>query len=231
MNRINRTLYELMLNIYRNVPANYSNCAREAGVGIDMAKRAWLQGWDYEWALPIRDVLAEEAEAARAARARSQILEIEHMERMRKEAREDAIKARAQEGRMVQGARGVSLGLIGTVIDVLSAAKSMSAEIKHRIDGEGTCETCGASYGLAGYKISTIMKTLKGVTSVATEAVNVSKEAMKMERIHLGRPETVIGIDDTRDENLTKEEIAAEIEELARDLGVSADNLSLRTDH
>lgn len=218
---LTREMYFSMVDAYREKPANYAHCVRVTGVGKALAKRAWERGWldyGYSWAPAIKVFLQQEEEYARSYRAKKRLERLEAEEEYRDLAREDAIRARAEEGKMVEGSRSLSMGLLGQGMKLTSIGKTLIEELETRSLGSGKCKSCGCQLGLSKMKVSELVMLVKRMATISSEAVAVGKESMRMERLHLGRPETILGIDDSSAE-LTEEDIIAEMKAIAKEIG------------
>lgn len=133
---IDHATYLKALSYYSVHPGDITGCARHIGRSVKIASRFWHGPPYSEPALqarcpvPMREVLEKEAEAATALRARQeredrQQREAEERARERDDAsvaREERIKQRAQEQRMLQGLGAIVSNHIGNYIQQMAQA-------------------------------------------------------------------------------------------------------------
>jgi len=163
-----------------------------------MAKRAYDRGWPTApWAKPINIVLEEDKVSARSLRAQQRTDEFLEQEAVRTSARNDAIEARAQEGQMVKMARGASLALLTHVLQSLRTVQPLAEELKRAVLEDAKVLDARDIFGL-----------LDRVARLTTQATQTAQVAMRMERLHLGEPEAVLGLELTA---VSTEDIHAEL--------------------
>lgn len=179
---ITQHLYDSLLVAYRERPGNHSNAARVAGCERRMARRAFESGWErMPWAVPIKIVLDREQVTARAARHKDRSDEYELMAEAQKLAQQDAVDARTQEARLVKMSRGGALALLSHCIRALKATQPLLDQLETEVQsGE--------------LKAGGIIKLLDRVAHMTSQAVMLSKETMRMERLHLGEPEQIVSM-------------------------------------
>lgn len=176
-------LYDSLVLAYREKPGNHSNAGRVAGCDRRMAKRAWETGWErLPWAKPIQAVLRDEQVQARAAIHRDRRDEYMREEKLRAEAAAEAAEARAQEGKLVKTSRGSALALLGQTVRALRAAQPFIRSL----------EQAGAT--ASDMPPEQALRILDRISRMTANAIQVSKDVMKLERMHLGEPDEVIGV-------------------------------------
>ena len=209
---IDQHTYDLLLSAYRERPGNHTNAARVAACDRRMAKRAWESGWEKApWATPIKGALEGEQLSARAERARSRTEEFLVHQNERDAARMDAIESRAQELQGLKMARGASLAMFNSLLRVIRDVQPIADRVRAMTDD---IENVSPERALA---------TLERVSRIAATATNTAQTVMRMERLHAGEPEAVLGIAmaDLTSDDITAE--LAEIESALRLAGADAD--------
>lgn len=226
--RISPEVYTLLLDAYRQEPAKHNRAAKIARTSHKMATRAWHMGWTdtHAWARPIREVLEEESIEARAA-----MIQREHDERIaaqqqeiaarreaarkaeeeRDAARRQAVEARTQEGQMVRLSRANTLGLLGSLAKLQPAVSHLADQLRAAI----------LSGQIDPLDAAPLMRT---IATTVKDAVYASQIVVELERLHLGSPTAIIGVQTLE---MTPAEAAREIEDAkaaldrARAMGLS----------
>jgi len=179
---ITRELYDMLLTAYRESPGNASNAARYAGVGRRFARRAWDTGWEkHPWARPIMDVITDEQSESRAMRGAERLAEYRDAAKMRDMARTDAIEQRAAESRTLKMARGASMALLNATLNALRAAQPLSERM--------------AEMNTDDVDPKTVIQLVERVARLTGTATQTAHAVMRMERLHMGEPETIVGVD------------------------------------
>lgn len=205
---VTREMYDLLIDGYREQPGNASFAARAAGCDRRTAARGWNKGWldlkNHEWAVPIRDVIKNEMLSARAERQRLQEKEKEAVALERSRARQDAVKSAGEEAQAAQVARtsaiamgGVAQSLIRTLLPLLKKLP----ELVEKAD-------------------LTAKETIKAIgdTAFIVRSTNDSiRTSLEIERIRLGEPTDIIGIQSQLEE-VTAEEAVEELLGIERTL-------------
>jgi len=184
-----------ILDVFRQAPKDYAQVVKTCGVSRETAKKAWEYGWpDRDWP-PIKLIMKDEGLLARAERAKKEqaraLIDREAMlaEQAKKEAearlqaRQDAIMARAQEGKMVALSRGNTIALQAAAARLMKIAVESARELEEDIKAKRLQMTP--------------KEKVKFVTSVAylnESIVRAAKINIEMERQLLGEPTEVIGI-------------------------------------
>lgn len=211
---ITRTQHDALLAAFRERPGTYSFAADRAGVDEKTAKKAWLEGWPNVgngWARPLRVVLAEEAQTARdeariaAARA-ANLAAVPQDEIERAKAKLAAVQWHVREGELAHGAIVNAGGLLGIVNALLQAAVPLAQQVKAAIEKEGPA--LGARAGA---------QLLREIGNFTRDASAAAKEAVELERLHLGQPGQIVGVADAT-KPMTLEEAAQELADGARTL-------------
>ena len=209
---IDQQTYDLLLAAYRERPGNHTNAASVAHCDRRMAKRAFESGWPKApWATPIKLALEGEQVSARAERARTRTSEFIAAQTERDHARQDAIDARSQELQGLKMARGVSLATFNALLRVMRDIQPLADRVRVMTDD------------LDNVTPERALATLDRVARLAATATNTAQTVMRMERLHAGEPEVVLGVAmaDLTSGDITTE--LAEIEAALRIAGLAAD--------
>ena len=226
--KISPEIYTILLDAYRNAPASHRAAARAAQCSEKTATRAWSVGWTetHGWARPIREVLEAETLEARAqmlqreqderiAAARREIEARREAARKAEEEREagrrQAVEARTQEGQMVRLSRANTLGLLGSLAKLQPAVSHLADQIRAAILS-GSVDPSDAA------------PLLKTVSSVVRDAITASQIVVELERLHVGNPTAIIGVQSmemSADEAVREIEDAKAALDRARALGLS----------
>lgn len=200
--QITQELYESLCIAFKDKPGNCSNAARVAGCDRRMAKRAWEKGWKYApWAIPIKVALQRDQVEARAVRAQIRTREYLDAEQIRDQARQDAIESRAEEGELVRLARRATIDLMGQTVLTIEAARAVTQRLHQAV-------TTGGVDSLSPGQCLSLMEKL---AKTSASAVSTGQAVMRMERLHMGQPETIVGVDMG---GLTDQDISSELREI-----------------
>lgn len=117
--RVTQSFYDSLLDLFRQKPGVYSWVAKHAGCNHRTALRAWQEGWPRLGFGPIRDLLLQEQAEARARLLRAEAEMISAAEQARKDAREQAIRAREAEGKILFAGRESTLAALAATRSIL----------------------------------------------------------------------------------------------------------------
>lgn len=178
--------YDLLLAFYRREGPKFTEASRAAKCSLKVARSAWQTGWrGLPWAEPIEKVTREEQEAARARRLQLEREEIEKADAVRKQARQDAIEARAQEARSAKLSRANGMLFAASVTKMLGSLSKVAGEIERRVNDPNILTT------LPPQELRKLVQTISGATR---EGQNIIRTALEIERIVTGQPIAVIGM-------------------------------------
>ncbi len=189
--RVTREQFDEMVRSFREKPGRFQPAARAADVHHRTAKRAWERGWDSPaWARPIREVILDEQRAARALN--EEAVQAERGARARKVeerelARIDTARERTREAEGVRAAMSSALSLLANlgILSKASIAVSQAAAKDLLKDV--------AANKVTWRQAMPFIKTLSLVGERATQQLKGAMEAM---RLHLGRPQEILGVID-----------------------------------
>lgn len=184
---ITKEFYDALVQGFAAHPGNAAAAARAAGCDPRTAKRAWVIGWpQYEWARPIKTVIAEQQAAARAL-AEQREREREQAEReghrqaaanVATKAMMDAAREREVDGQVARAAKQNALAAQATAMNLLKRG--------HKISEELTVDELR--------KLSTRdrVRALKVIAEFAQTATLTSEAAIKLERTIMGEPDAIV---------------------------------------
>jgi len=208
---VTRAQYTALIAAYREKPGVASVAAEKVGIDRKTAKRAWERGWPDVgggWATPIRVIIEREQESARsravleAARARD-ATEVPQDAVERAKAAEVTVEWRKEEGKLAHGAIVNAGGLLRVVNSLLQATIPLAERVKASIASET-------------FKAADGVRVIRDVTMLAARANETARTAVELERLHLGEPSAIIGVQDAR--QLTPLEAAEVIDHAAHAL-------------
>ena len=211
---VTRAQYDLMVAAFREKPGTWEHAGRAGGVAPRTAKVAWETGWPSlgnGWAKPIRDLLAAEqtdarAEAVLAAARAQQVAQVPQDETERARAKLAAVQWAVREGELAHGAIVNAGGLLQIVNALLQAAVPLASQVKAAIAKEGP--PLGARAGA---------QLLKEIGAFTRDAGAAARDAVELERLHLGQPGQIVGVTDAA-KPMTFAEAEREIEDGMRAL-------------
>lgn len=197
--RVDQAVFDKLLEAYRLDPGNHSAAARHAAVTRRTAKHAWAVGYpDRPWgSKPIKDMLADETELARARvelEEERETLEEERLaleaEREREAARQNAIRAKEQEAQLISAARaGALLGLRSAVQAAPGLQKAMV-----RL-GQELEDMSAQGKALTPKEVAQLSSIMRRYSSTLRELNAAGQISMEMERLFLGEPSKIIGVE------------------------------------
>ncbi len=197
--RITPEVYDLLLEAYRNAQGNVSAAARFAKCHRRTAKRGWEDGWDHDWAPAIKEVIEQEQIMARARieeeeagppadtlDTRGQYLAAQQD---RIQAKENAIKARAEEGHMIEGARKSVMQVEDANLKLGKGIQLIAKRLAKELDKMASDKK--------GFSVPEAISILKSYSSMVRDAAHSAKVAVDMERLHLGEATQIISTQPT----------------------------------
>jgi hypothetical protein len=196
--------YEALVEAYRKIGRNYSAVAREVGCNPKTSQRAWERGWvdsvpPLPWAIPIRDVIAEDQIQARAKLARDneskagQVAKANEVALQKKvesevtDAISDAAAAKAEEAQVVRSMRRHTMMGLGALAHIRKFA--LPRLVQFLIDDIRQREASGV-----GMKTHEVLANLRRIEEVSKALSEQAQRAIEMERKILGEPDTIVGI-------------------------------------
>ncbi len=199
-----RELYDLLVGAFRERPGEFTVVSQMVGCTRACATHAWKKGWvpRVPWAKPISLLLEEEKEAARALVAQRNLSEAEEAGLLREQARREAIEAHAAEGQMVRLARSDATSLLAAVGKLQPSLHRLSEKLGRMLMDDGEKMTRREAAALLGM----LSRTTK-------EALAAGQVAIELERLHLGAPTQILGVQDVGE--MSTEEAVREIEAAA----------------
>jgi hypothetical protein len=202
--RVDQETWDKLVAAYREDPGNYSHAARACLVQRKTARRAYEVGYpDRPWgAKSIRQLLFEEQELARS---RLQLVEdqaqleddrlVLEAERNREAARQHALRAKEQEATLVAGSRAAAMRGLAAVMEAAPGIKAacvrLTAELEKLSLHDGD---------LSPKQLGAVSSITRRFSSTLRELVQAGQMAMEMERLYLGQPTEIVGVQTALDE-------------------------------
>lgn len=213
--RVDQTIvYPKLLDAFREDPGNINHAAEKSRVNWNTADRAWRVGVKTLGYPPIKLVLAEEQEKARALLEADRLAKIAERRREIEAASENAVKARKQEGQMVALTRGQSLNALTAVTVLSGEARALAEAVKGQLQverqkllewtayeaalvgGDSNAQPpawhTSKSHGTGVRSLEAILSILQKSAGYAMQITHCARQAMEMERLHLGEPLAVV---------------------------------------
>ena len=213
--RLSVQFYEALVQAYRDNPSNHAAAAKAVGCARKTAKRGWDEGWDkFEWAPPIKDVIAQEEVIARARiqqewEAEEAKLELlaegkpadtisadrraAHLDAQaeRAKAKEQAIAARAAEGKMVDAIRRVVSAGAGGLLRQGEGINALAERVNTELLALSKAKV---GTGPKDFRIGPALSTLRKYATAGRDLSQAAQNAVELERMHLGEPGKIVGI-------------------------------------
>ena len=214
---ITRDLYEKLVEAFRASPGDHNGVARLVQVSFRTARKSWYTGWkSYEWARPIKDVIENDRVSARA-----ELLEeapdtapavvneklLVKATNLVKSAKHDATESRVEEAKLVRATRQVgmmALGAMGKLLPgIIKLSEATSLQLEKLAKSDHLNERAALNL------LNSFARSYNQITLSA-------KTAMEMERLYLGEPTSILGIQMDEVEDMTLEECLAESKAMER---------------
>lgn len=209
--RVTQEMYEALVQAYREQPGIHARAAKAAKTTPSTATKGWHKGWPKRGWPPIKDLMKAEQLEARAQASEARRLgalayeqqqrddfqaRLEDLSRqandMKLKAREDAIRTRKEEGEMVQMSRGAIRLNLGALI-------KLSQEVLNKVVPQLVAQIeSGYVIGATGRKRKLTthdqLKLMNQLALLLSRIIPESERAIKMERLLLGEPTEIIGL-------------------------------------
>lgn len=202
---IDREMYDKMIVAFREFGQNYAKVSRVVGLGSRTVKKAWEEGWPKKNFKPIKESIADDQLAARSSIEQAQQMAIDEREKMLNEARDNAIRSRKQEGQMTQMTRGGAINVLAMALKLLKASGPLVREIEEEILSELAKPKEERSLDVKG-----MMDMLERISRYTHQGSTLADVAMRLERLYLGAPETILGV---QVEEMTPQQAMVELRE------------------
>ncbi|HHH30691.1 MAG TPA: hypothetical protein ENK57_20435 [Polyangiaceae bacterium] len=202
----------------------YAAAAKVAECDARTAKRGFVKGWPDYGLDSIADIVAAEQAAARAA-IQGELSEaaeasVAVVAKEKAAARADAIKARAEEGKLVRAARGNIVELLENGRELLAGYRKLAprvskliAAIEKKIDKLLAEESETTDIGEMLDLVERTAAVLWRLSTSARASTSAGMQALQMERLLLGQPTEIIGVTDL--DAMDEDEAIAELEAAA----------------
>jgi hypothetical protein len=207
---VTREQYEALVEAFWRHGERWQVISDETGLDYYMVRRAWSHGFRAagEWARPISAVIADRQVAVRASLGETSgaTVPLRTPQGEAEKAKAEIIKAREAETLAVRGARENAVLALSTSNRILRQMQAVANEIAERFRGS-TKDIDPAVFVMQFGRLVSVMR----------QSIDAAEAAMRMERMLVGEPEKIIGLQvslDTAD--MSPEEVMRELEAAAR---------------
>lgn len=196
-------VYTRILDGFREHGVNFTRVARYANVHERTARKAYETAWPKRRGMdvPIKDIIDAEMQAARANLATEQITAGVAKIITRDKVRQQAIESREQEGKLVNASRSAATQVMGSILRMGAGVNKLA----ERLNKELEAAAAGNQVNLT--QMFTLLRRYASTVKDTNQAI---RETMEMERLHLGEPTSIIGIQSDVDD-MTMNECIEEI--------------------
>lgn len=205
---ITRETYAKLLEGFRLHPGNIAAVSRYAEVVRRTAQRAWEKGWSNqhgkEWALPIKDIIADEQEKIRAERYKEAEMKQRLIDEDKERAVKDSIKTRAEEAEAANIARGNARVVGAMISNILRSAQPLLKRLQDALKDQATIDK------MSPIQVMEIFASAALVVKRGQEAI---RDALEIERMRVGDPTETIKI---QLEDMSLEDAQKELEGMGR---------------
>lgn len=197
--------FDALLEAYRRDPGNHVAAAAASLLDPRTARKAWEKGLRrFLGHRAIRDLVAEEQEEARAMIIRAERAARDDAATTRRDAKKHAARAFQQEGLLVEDARGATADLLRSARAMFETSQSLGAIVRlrlqemisedeeHRANPQNACPLCERLPGKI--EVDRATNLLAQLTRHLSASVEIAHKVMVMERLHLGRPGEIVGL-------------------------------------
>lgn len=203
--RKSKDLYAIILDGYRNAIAK-SDLASKTGLSYHSLSKVYSEGWpEYPWALPIKDVLAEERRRVRAERAVQATDQRKVEGEIREKARDDAVRAQTQEAAASAQARANALAVANMIGRVVLGCIPLAERIQVMLKNP--------DYKISPREAMNIFRASAYVVRHGNEAI---RAAFEIERLRLGEPTHILRLDN--DEDMSTDDLVEQLASMHRTL-------------
>jgi hypothetical protein len=208
-------LYQRLLDAFRSEPANIHKAAQTAGCTWKTANRMWVTG-SKRFQLPaISTIIREEQEKARAMIEAERLAKAAERRREIEASSEQAVQARKQEGQMTTMVRSQTLAALTSVSVFAKEARGLAEAIQGQVSVERQKLKEWTAYEaelVAGNtaavppvwldtnanvkhqvrSLDSLLAILQRTATYSRDITACARQAMELERLHLGEPLAVI---------------------------------------
>ncbi len=219
-----KVFYPLLIEAFREEPGNVNAAANKAGVTWNTANKAWEKGHMRVGYGPIKELIKQEQQRARTLIEAERQAAIKTQQAEGAKARENAIAARKQEGQMTGLVRASTLHALAAVGTLAKEARQLAEAINSQVALERQKLDQWTAYEAAivrgdpaaaaalkppwvtdqhtgyPYTVDRLLAILNRSADYAGKITHCARQAMEMERVHLGEPIATIGVVDERRE-------------------------------
>ena len=187
--RTDRATWDALVDFYRLHPGATNRAAKQCGVTVKTAVRAWRDGYDEpEWAArSIREILEQEQVDTRAALARAEAEQAQQNAAAQASkdelARLDATKERAREAGAVRMAGSIGVTVLGGAMRLQEMQLKLAEHVAKSVLDE-----------VATGKMTwpTALEVMARTTKLSREATTLARVSMDLMRLHLGENKDLV---------------------------------------
>ena len=190
---ITQKVFEEIIEAYRSNPDNPNGVAIKVKIDRRTAIKSWETGWPNLGMDPIREIFEKERLAARAELQAKQAATRYQMEKERDDAVKHASNARAQEAQMLNLSRASALQSLAVATQLIQSSRQLSVVVKTGVEQIAKKLQDDPESITAG-TIDQCLRWLTAISRISSENNRLAHEAMVMERLHLGEPTSIIGV-------------------------------------
>ena len=179
---IDKVFVDKLTDGFARNPGNASAAARFAGCDHRTARRGWAVGWPKQGFRPLSVVIEERQNAARALAlqrtADERAADQQAAQGLAEKARLDMAKEREAEGHIARTARNNALAALATSSNLLKVGFKISQDL--------------TADDLANLPPKDRVRALKVIAEFNREAVAAADAAVKVERLIMGEPDSIV---------------------------------------
>lgn len=167
----------------------WTTIERLTGLSRNTVTKAWHLGWPKKRWEPIKTVFEREQYEARARIKLEQDAKREQLRKEREASEGQAVESRAEEGQMVQMARGGALEVLTASKELTAVAHKLAELAKERLEQEVANERARKPTTKKPVLAPTqALNLLSRIIDAQSKINDLAHKAMVMERLHLGQP-------------------------------------------
>lgn len=193
--RRTREQYERLCEVYAAQQVagtlNHAAAARDARVDRRNAREAWVNGWNldlYPWAVPIQSTHKRAQLVARQQLEQDKLKTERERAKLEADAVQHAAAVKHQEGKLVEVVRGAAGALLSQCAKMIKASGPLANRLMDELQALADLQGDDAP------SVASQMATLRNIRQHARGCAELVETAMRLERLHLGEPETIIGV-------------------------------------
>lgn len=171
--------------------------------------------------MSVKDMFEAEQGLARAKMLEAETRHRELSAKAKADAAEQALRARVQEGQMVSAMRTNGLQAVSVLSRLLVVARKLMGAVMGVVDS-AACEHCGRGGDPELYEkfvktgVSSPLGLIERIVRLGNSVNGQAQTSMELERLHLGEPSKIIGLQDAGLGPVSLEDAKAKLESAVR---------------